>query len=158
MQECPENYEPYKGSGQPVVSGTTLSCVFDTPNIGAISVTPTNNGIMQILVSGSPLVGTGAFSIATQNIGAAATVTATVSHSGTGSVSAEICETNASAACTDTPAVSIPVSFLTGGTPTFTVFVGVDGHIPASDNEQVKVTFTYNGQNVGQTSVAVQTN
>jgi len=127
------------------------------PDIVALAATTTNDGIVNIPGTN----GTGAFSVATVNVGTTATITASAD---TGAAALPInillCETNpATGACISAIGPSVATTINAGATPTFGIFVQGSGNVsfdPAGN--RVFVRFT-DGVNVprGATSVAVRT-
>jgi len=127
-----------------------------TPDVVALSATTTRDGV----VSTPDITGTGAFSVATVNVGAAGTVTASVD-TGTAKLPATfaLCQTDAQAQCQQSPQSSVQSTFAANQTGTFSVFVTATGTTIAFDpaNSRVFVRFKFNGGSVGSTSVAVKT-
>jgi probable HAF family extracellular repeat protein len=124
--------------------------------------------VVALAASGDPGIvdipgtnGTGVFAVATVNLGADATITASA-HTGTASlpVTLSICETvPATGACMASPAASVSTDIQPNATPTFGIFAAGGGAItfdPA--NNRVFVQFADPSGNVrGETSVAVRT-
>jgi hypothetical protein len=127
------------------------------PDMVALAATLGNDGIVN--VPGAD--GTGAFAVATVNMGAGGTITAAADTGGVGlPVSLQLCQTDpGSGQCVSTmgPTVTVPVN--AGTTPTFAVFVGGHGTVPFDPaTNRVFVRFTDGGGLVrGATSVAVRT-
>lgn len=106
--------------------------------------------------------GSGAFSVATVNVGAAGAITASAD---TGSASLPVtillCQTNAQAVCSNpaAPAPTVNLTIAANATPTFSIFVTGSGNVtndPA--NNRVFVRFKdAGGVTRGSTSVAVRT-
>jgi len=127
------------------------------PDIVALAATTTNDGIVNIPGTN----GTGAFSVATVNVGTTATITASAD---TGAAALPInillCETNpATGACISAIGPSVATTINAGATPTFGIFVQGSGNVPFDPaGNRVFVRFT-DGVNVprGATSVAVRT-
>ena len=127
------------------------------PDIVALAATTTNDGIVNIPGTN----GTGAFSVATVNVGATAAITASAD---TGAAALPInillCETNpATGACISAIGPSVATTINAGATPTFGIFVQGSGNVPFDPaGNRVFVRFT-DGVNVprGATSVAVRT-
>jgi len=127
------------------------------PDIIALAATTKGDGILHL-----PNGASGAFAVATDNVGGAAgTITAAAN---TGSttlpLALSICQTNPTTGqCLATPAGSAAVTINPGATPTFAVFGTPSGTIAADAlNNRVYVTFTDNSGVVrGSTSVAVET-
>jgi DNA-binding beta-propeller fold protein YncE len=127
------------------------------PDIVAMAATTTNDGILTIPGSN----GTGAFSVATVNLGAGALITASADTGGVSvPVTIQLCETNPlTAQCISALGPSVPTQINTGQTPTFSVFVTATGTVPF-DPAQHRVFVRFkDGGNVtrGSTSVAAQT-
>lgn len=127
------------------------------PDIVALAATVTNDGI--VTLSGVP--GTGAFSVATVNVGVGGAITASVD---TGSavlpVSLVVCQTDpATAECLAPPASTVTLQIDANATPTFGIFVGAGGAIPFNPAvNRVFVRFKDAGAVTrGATSVAVRT-
>jgi YVTN family beta-propeller protein len=138
----------------------------DTLNLSA-STTPVPD-VVALAASGDPgfvdipgTTGTGVFAVATVNLGADATITASAN---TGSanlpVTLSICETNpTSGACLATPAASVTTDIQPNATPTFGIFVtgsAAVANLPGVN--RVFVAFTDGAGTLrGETSVAVRT-
>jgi hypothetical protein len=133
-----------------------LSAAGGVPDVVALSATPTADGIVRVPGVG----GTGAFSVATVNVGAGGPVTATVD---TGSASLPlspfVCQTNpATGECLAGLATSVATTIGTGETPTFAVFVVAGGRLsfdPAVHRVFIRFRDA-SGVVRGATSVAVQ--
>ena len=127
------------------------------PDVVALAATLTNDGIATI----EGATGTGVFAVATVNVGAAGTITASADTGPTGlPVSVAVCETEpASGICRATPAASVTTSIGSGATPTFGVFLTGTGPIPFDPAaSRVFVRFKdASGVTRGSTSVAVRT-
>jgi hypothetical protein len=125
----------------------------------AIAATETNNAIVEVPQSAG---GTGAFAIATANVGSTDTITVgTDTGSATLPLTATICQTNpASGACLAAPAATVTLTDTAGTTPTFSVFVNATAPIALdAANARIFVRFKDgNGVSHGATSVAVETN
>jgi subtilase family serine protease len=145
----------------PIVTGlNTLllsSSTTPVPDIVALAGTASNDGILHIPGASAA----GAFAVATVNVGAADTITATAN---TGSVqlplSISLCETDpASGQCITTIGASAAVAIAANATPTFAIFGQASGAIPFDPaNNRIVVQFTDSGGTVrGATSVAVET-
>jgi len=137
----------------------TLALTVDSnpvPDIIALAETETNNGIVQ-----APTGGSGAFAVATTNLGIAGSILITAD---TGSltlpVTLTLCETNPSTAqCLSPPASTVTHDFSAGETPTFSIFAAATGAIaanPATDRVFVNFNDTSGGTLRGSTSVAIQ--
>jgi len=128
------------------------------PDIVALAATITNDGILTI----PGVTGTGAFSVATVNLGAGASITASADTGGVSvPVTMQLCQTNPSTAqCVSALGPSVTTQINAGQTPTFSVFVTATGTVVPFDpaNTRVFVRFK-DGGNVtrGSTSVAAQT-
>ena len=127
-----------------------------TADIVALAATLTGNGIAVI-----PASGTGAFAVASANVGATAELIVSVD---TGSaslpLSATLCQSNPSTgACLATPSAAVTLSDTAGATPTFSVFLQATGPIPfAPARSRVFVRFKDSAGGLhGSTSVAVET-
>ncbi len=127
------------------------------PDIIVLAATASGDGILDIPGGG----GTGAFAIATDDAGAAGTLTADADTGGASlPLSLSICQTDpTSGACKSAPASSVSVDYGSNATPTFAVFAKATSSIALSPAaSRVFVTFKDStGAIRGQTSVAVQT-
>jgi len=146
----------------PVISGVNtfrfFSTVFNLADIVALSATVGNTGFVELP---SP-TGSGAFSVATSNLGTASNVVVRATALGDAQAlsSVEICRTDPVTSVCETPrAASLTQLFQAGETLTFAVFVrgaGALNNDPA--NNRIFVNFrSPGGQSVGATSVAVRT-
>jgi virginiamycin B lyase len=138
---------------------TLLYSASSTPvaDVVALVATASNDGILHI--GGSQ--GTGAFAVATVNVGATASITASA-NTGTAllPLNLSICQTNpATAACISPIGPTVTAQISAGATPTFAVFAGASGQIAfAPATSRIFVTFTDSSGAVhGESSVAVQT-
>lgn len=125
------------------------------PDVITLSATADGDGIVQV-----PLVGTGAFALATANIGAAANLTAMVDMGAAIlPITTTICQTMANGQCLAAPTASLPVTIAAGATPTFSVFVTASNLIAlAPATSRIFVRFLDSGGvSHGATSVAVET-
>lgn len=127
------------------------------PDIVALAATVGGDGIVNV----PGVAGTGFFAVATANVGASSSITASAS-SGSRSLPAvlSICETNpATGSCLAPPAASVSTSINAGATPTFAIFAKGSGSIPFDPaNNRVFVVFRDGGGQVrGATSVAIRT-
>jgi hypothetical protein len=128
-----------------------------TPDVIALAATQQNDGIVNLPGES----GTGAFAVATSNIGAGAQITVKADTGGTAlPIALSICQTNpGTGQCVAPPGAQVNVVMNTGSTPTFTVFAtggGFVGFNPAAN--RIFVRFTDAGGAVrGATSVAVRT-
>jgi probable HAF family extracellular repeat protein len=105
--------------------------------------------------------GTGVFAVATVNLGADATITASANTgAATLPVTVSICQTvPATGACMASPAASVTTDIQPNTTPTFGIFAAGGGSVPFDPaNNRVFVQFADPSGNVrGETSVAVRT-
>jgi Protein of unknown function (DUF4038)/Putative collagen-binding domain of a collagenase len=127
------------------------------PDIVALAATLTNDGIANIPGTN----GTGAFAVATVNVGAAGTITVSAD-TGSSSLPVNIflCQTNpATAQCISAIDGSVTTTIAAGATPTFGIFVQGNGNVsfdPAAN--RIFVRFKDSGAVTrGSTSVAVRT-
>jgi hypothetical protein len=124
-------------------------------DIIALAATISNNGIADI-----PTGGTGAFAVASTNVGVTGMIIASVD---TGAASlpltATICQSNPSTGqCLAAPAPSVTLNYTSGSTPTFSVFLNASAPIalnPAGSRAFVRFKDS-TGAIHGSTSVAVQ--
>jgi hypothetical protein len=120
----------------------------------ALAATANNTGILNVIG------GTGAFAVATFNLGAASTIIASAD---TGSANLPlalvICQTNAAGSCIGAAGPSVTLGVGTNATPTFAIFATAGGPIgfnPAAN--RIFVRFKDGaGVTRGATSVAVRT-
>jgi hypothetical protein len=149
------------GAGAP--SETGLNTLFfsasttPTPDVIALVATASNDGILHI--GGNS--GIGAFAVATDNVGAAGSITATANTGGaTLPLSLALCETNpATGQCLAPPAASVTTTINANATPTFAIFGQASGSItfaPAASRIFVRFEDA-GGVTRGSTSVAVET-
>jgi hypothetical protein len=127
------------------------------PDIVALAATTTNDGIVNIPGTN----GTGAFAVASVNVGAGGSITASADTGGASlPVNISLCQTNpATAQCISAIGPSVTTQINTGATPTFAIFVQGGGNVPFDPAaNRIFVRFT-DGGNVtrGSTSVAVRT-
>ena len=127
------------------------------PDIVALTATLTNDGIVNIPSTN----GTGVFSVATANVGASASITASAD---TGSailpVNVFLCETNpATGACISAIGPTVTTTINSNATPTFGVFVQANGAVPFDPaGNRIFVRFKDAGNVTrGSTSLAVRT-
>jgi hypothetical protein len=109
------------------VNTVLLSAANGVPDVVALAATVSGDGIVRVLGVG----GTGVFSVAAVNVGASGVITATVD-TGAASLPAApfLCETNPLTAQCITPlGTSVTTTINAGATPTFAVFVLVNGAI-----------------------------
>jgi hypothetical protein len=127
------------------------------PDIIALVASATNDGILHM---GSP-TGSGAFAVATDNLGASSTITATATTGATTlPLALAMCQTNPSTGqCMATPSASVTTTINGGTTPTFAVFASASGTIATlPQTNRIIVDFAdSSGAIHGSTSVAVQT-
>jgi hypothetical protein len=143
-----------------VVGLNTLSLtasVTPVPDIVVLGATVGGDGIVNV----PGVIGTGAFAVATSNIGASGRLTATAD---TGAanlpVRISLCQTSpASGECLAPAAGSVTVEIAANTTPTFAIFVTGTGAVPFDPaNNRVFVRFKdETGVTRGATSVAIRT-
>jgi virginiamycin B lyase len=127
------------------------------PNIIALALTPTGDGIIDL----PGPTGANAFAVATSDLGAGGVITVAPQIGVAAlAVALSICETDPSSGqCLAAPAASVTTTIDTDATPTFAVFVqGQDtiNFYPATN--RIDVVFSdADGNNRGETSVAVRT-
>jgi hypothetical protein len=126
------------------------------PDVIALAATVTNNGIVDI----PGATGIGAFSVATANVGVAATITASADTGGAVlPLALTVCQTDATGRCLALPSASVTLVVVAGATPTFSVFAQGNGAIPFDPAvNRVYLRFK-DEQDVirGSTSVAIRT-
>ncbi len=144
----------------PVISGlnTLLLAGLSTPSPDIVALAATFSGDGIVNIPGTN--GTGAFAVATVNVGAGGQVTVSADTGGaTLPVSLSVCQTNpATGACLASPASSVTTTIDANATPTFAVFVqgaGIVAFDPAMN--RIFVRFVSAGAIRGATSVAVRT-
>ena len=127
------------------------------PDIVALTATTTNDGIVNIPGTN----GTGAFAVATVNLGVSANITASADTGGASiPVNLFICETNpGTGACLASPAISVTTTINANATPTFGIFVQGSGNVPFDPAaNRIFVRFKDSGDVTrGSTSVAART-
>jgi hypothetical protein len=127
------------------------------PDIVALAATSTNDGIANIPGTN----GTGAFAVATANVGASGNITASADTGNTAlPVSIVLCQTNpASGQCISAINTSVPTQINANATPTFGIFVQSNGNVPFDPaTNRIFVRFKDGGGITrGSTSVAVRT-
>lgn len=127
------------------------------PDMVALAATLANDGV----VRAPGYHGTGVFSVATSNVGAAGTITALPQLMGnTGGASAFICETNPDGSCKPPgPAASVPdIPVGAGEARSFGIFVAGNGAAPFDPaNTRANVRFQEAGVTRGATGVAYET-
>ena len=127
------------------------------PDIVALAATLTNDGVVNI----PGTTGTGAFAVATVNVGASGSITASAD---TGSASLPLniflCETNpATGQCISAIGPSVTTQINANATPTFAIFAQGNGNVPFDPaGNRIFVRFKDGGDITrGSTSVAVRT-
>jgi len=138
---------------------TLLLSASTSPVVDVIGLVATATGDGTLHIGGA--TGTGAFAVATANVGVGGQVFA---NADTGSailpISLTICQTNPSTgACLETAAPAIPTTLNANGTATYSVFATASGNIQFSPAvNRIYVRFTdAGGVTRGSTSVAVTT-
>jgi hypothetical protein len=131
--------------------------VIPVPDIVALAVTPTNDGIVNIPGTN----GTGVFAVAAVNVGASGSITASAdTGAATLPVNISLCETNpAIGTCISAIGNTVTTNINANATLTFGVFVQGIGTLPfdpASDRIFVRFKDT-SGITRGSTSVAART-
>jgi hypothetical protein len=127
------------------------------PDIVALGATLTNDGIVNI----PGATGTGAFAVATVNVGASGNITASAD-TGTASLPLNIflCQTNpATGQCISAIGSGVTTTINANATPTFGIFVEGSGNVPFDPAANRLFVRFKDGGNVtrGSTSVAVRT-
>lgn len=140
----------------PGLDTVLLSAAASQPaDIIALAATPSADGVMRLSGVGS----SGAFVVATSNVGTDATLTVTPNTGGaTLPLALSICQTDPSAGtCLASPASSVTLDMAAGATPTFAIFVGSSAPVPfAPATTRIYVDFADSGKaSHGATSVAV---
>ena len=143
-----------------IVGLNTLALTFDSspvPDIVALQATASGDGIVDI----PGAAGTGAFAVATSDVGSGGAITVTAD---TGAVVlpmfTAICQTNpGNGQCIASPASSVTTTINPADTPTFSIFVAGTGTVPFDPaHNRVFVRFKDGaGVTRGSTSVAVRT-
>jgi aldose sugar dehydrogenase len=127
------------------------------PDIVALAATTSNDGILNILGAN----GAGAFAVATVNVGASGSITASADTGGANiPVNLFVCQTNpGTGACLGSPASTVTATINTNATPTFGIFVQGSGNVPFDPAlNRIFVRFKDSGGVTrGSTSVAVRT-
>jgi hypothetical protein len=127
------------------------------PDIVALAATATNDGIVDIPGPS----GTGAFAVATVNVGASSAITATANTGNTSlPLTISLCQTDPqSGQCISATGSSVTFQDNAGATPTVAVFVTGNGTVPFdAANNRIFVEFLDPSGTVrGATSVAVRT-
>jgi hypothetical protein len=152
--EC-ENTEA-AGTASGINTLLRASSVDPVPDIIALSATVSGDGVLRIADIAAP----GAFSVATVNLGSAATITATVQHPGL-AVTVSLCETDPmTAACLNpaVPADTVTTTVDSNDTPTFSIFVTAHDATPLNAAaSRLTVRFADAGGSVrGATGVAIE--
>jgi hypothetical protein len=129
--------------------------VTPVPDIVALAATATNDGIVNIPGTN----GTGAFAVATVNVGVGADITASADTGGASlPVNLFICQTDpGTGACLASLTSSVTTTINANATPTFAVFVQGGGTVtfdPAAN--RIFVRFSSGGVTRGSTSVGVR--
>jgi hypothetical protein len=127
------------------------------PDIVALAATTTNDGIVNIPGTN----GTGAFAVATVNVGASGSITASADTGGlTLPVNISLCQTDpATGQCISAIGPSVTTQINANATPTFGIFVQGNGNVPFDPAaNRIFVRFKDSGAVTrGSTSVAVRT-
>jgi hypothetical protein len=127
------------------------------PDIVALAATLTNDGIVNI----PGATGTGAFAVATVNVGAGGTITTSADTGGTSlTVNVLLCQTNpATGACFAAPASTVTTQINANATPTFAVFAQGSALVPFDPaHNRIFVRFKDGGGVTrGATSMAART-
>jgi len=127
------------------------------PDVVALAATVTNDGIVNIPGAS----GTGAFAVATVNVGATGTITASAdTGNATLPVNISLCQTNpANGQCISAISASVTAQININATPTFAIFVQGHGNVPFDPAaNRIFVRFKEAGAVTrGSTSVAVRT-
>jgi hypothetical protein len=126
------------------------------PDVVALAATVTNNGILGIPGTS----GSGAFAVATVNVGASGSITATPTAPSSLPLTLSICQTDpTSGQCISAIGPSVTTTINANATPTFAIFGTASGAITfAPGTSRISVQFSDSGGIVrGSTSVAVQT-
>jgi len=127
------------------------------PDVVALAATVTNDGIVNIAGTS----GTGAFAVATVNVGASGSITVSAdTGNATLPVNISLCQTNpASGQCISTIGASVTTQINSNATPTFAIFVQGHGNVPFDPaTNRIFVRFREAGAVTrGSTSVAVRT-
>jgi hypothetical protein len=124
------------------------------PDIIAIAATASPQNILNVVG------GSGAFAVATSNVGASSAINVSADTGGAAlPLAMSICQTNAQGVCLSPPQAQIGVNILSNQTPTFSIFVTAGGAVPLNPGaNRIYVRFTDpGGVTRGSTSVAVQT-
>jgi hypothetical protein len=127
------------------------------PDVVALAATPTNDGIVNIPGTN----GTGAFAVATVNVGATGAITVSADTGATSlPLTVSLCETNpATGQCISGIGSTVTTTINANATPTFGIFVQGNGNVPFDPAlNRIFVRFKDSGAVTrGSTSVAVRT-
>lgn len=129
-------------------------------DVVALAATSSNDGTVQMVRPPSVAVWSGAFAVATVNLGAAGQITVAPSATGAAQAILAVCETvPATGACKSAPEPTPSVFIGSGATPTFAVFVQSPSEIPFDPStNRIFLSFKDGGGATrGGTSVAVYT-
>lgn len=158
--DVPLSFDCSDTAPAPIISGVNTllltATAGPTPDLVALGVTPTGDGIVNI----PGPTGTGVLAVATSNVGAGALIVASAD---TGDValpvSIRLCQTDpGTGQCLAPPAPSVTTQIDAGATPTFAVFIEGSGVVPFSPGaNRVIVRFTSGGTTVGATTAALRT-
>jgi Cellulase (glycosyl hydrolase family 5) len=133
------------------------SSAFPVPDIVALAATLTNDGVVNVPRTN----GTGVFAVATVNVGASGSITASAdTGSATLPVNISLCQTDpANGQCISAIGPSVTTQINPNATPTFGIFVQVNGNVPFDPAaNRIFVRFKDGGGVTrGSTSVAVRT-
>jgi hypothetical protein len=155
------NFDCTNTDSAPITTGlnTLLLSASATPvpDIVALAATPTHDGIVNVLGAN----GAGAFAVATVNVGASGSITASAD-TGTASLPLNIslCQTNpANGQCMSAIGPTVTTTIDANATPTFGIFVQGSGNVPFDPAaNRIFVRFRdRGGVTWGSTSVAVWT-
>jgi virginiamycin B lyase len=127
------------------------------PDVVALAATALNDGILHI----TGTTGSSSFAVATVNVGASGSITATANTGGaTLPLAISLCQTNPSTGqCTTSIGPNVTTTINSNATPTFGIFATAAGGVPfVPQTNRIFVEFSDAGGTVrGSTSVAVQT-
>jgi uncharacterized repeat protein (TIGR01451 family) len=147
-----------------VIGDANVNSIKNVESFQVLSATGSGNGVLTIPFSTGGAGASGAFAVASENIGPQISSVTVSSFTGNSNlpVSVSICQTDPNTGqCLAAPGSSVVVApFAAQATPTFSVFVTASAAI-ANDavNNRIYILFTdQNGNPVGVTSVAVVTN
>ncbi len=165
LSSAPTNVEfAYVCQGElpvsPIFGVNTLAFSASTtpvPDVIAEVSTVTNDGTLHI----PGRTGTGAFAVATANLGATGLLSVSANTGNTGQpLSILVCETDtATSQCLSPPMTDLPVTIAAGAEPTFSIFASAEGNVPFNPaTTRIFVQFTDGTGTVrGSSSVAVTT-